>query len=183
MTTAAAPALTLWTIDATHTEAGFAVKHLMISTVRGRFSDVQGTVTFDPADLATGSAEITINTASIDTRQGQRDEHLRSADFFDVEKFPSIVFKSRAVQALKGASFQLVGDLTIKDVTRSVTLDVESAGLQKDPWGGQRAGFSAHTKISRKDFGLVWNQVLETGGVAVGDEVKITLDVELVQAK
>jgi polyisoprenoid-binding protein YceI len=183
MTTAATPVLTTWKLDAAHSEAGFAVKHMMITTTRGRFGDVQGIVAFDPADLSTGSADVTINVASIDTREAQRDAHLRSADFFDVEQFPVMTFKSRAVRSLKGDAFQLVGDLTIKGLTREVVLDVESHGLQKDPWGGQRAGFSAHTTISRKDFGLTWNQLLETGGVAVGDAVKITLDVELIQAQ
>lgn len=182
MTSAATPVLTTWTLDAAHSEAGFAVKHMMITTTRGRFGDVRGTIAFDPADLSTGSADVTIDVASIDTREAQRDAHLRSGDFFDVERFPVMTFKSRAVRSLKGGVFQLVGDLTIKDVTREVVLDVESHGLQKDPWGGQRAGFSAHTAISRKDFGLTWNQLLETGGVAVGDAVKITLDVELIQA-
>lgn len=177
----ATPTLTTWTIDPTHTEAGFAVKHLMISTVRGRFGDVQGHVTFDPADLSTGSAEVTINATSIDTREPQRDTHLRSADFFDVEQFPTLTFKSRRVQGLKGENFQLVGDLTIKGITREVSLDVESHGLQKDPWGGERAGFTAKTAINRKDFGLVWNVALETGGIVVGEDVKITLDLELIK--
>lgn len=179
--TATTPVLTTWAIDPTHTEAGFAVKHLMISTVRGRFGDVQGQVSFDPSDLSTGSADVTINTTSIDTREAQRDTHLRSADFFDVEHFPVLTFKSRAVQNLKGDEFQLIGDLTIKNVTREVVLDVESHGLQKDPWGGERAGFTAKTKINRKDFGLVWNVALETGGIVVGEDVKITLDLELIK--
>jgi polyisoprenoid-binding protein YceI len=183
MTTAAAPALATWTIDAAHTEAGFAVKHLMISTVRGRFGGVTGRVSFDPSDLTTGSAEVTIDVASIDTREPKRDEHLRSADFFEVDKFPALTFTSRRVQAVKGDTFQLVGDLTIKGVTREVVLDAESHGLQNDPWGGERAGFSARTQINRKDFGLTWNVALETGGIVVGDEVKITLDVELVKTK
>ena len=181
--TAAAPSSTLWTIDAAHTEAAFAVKHLMISTVRGRFSDVQGQVTLDPADVSTGSVGLTINVTSVDTREATRDAHLRSADFFDVEKFPVMAFQSRRVQAVKGNTFQLVGDLTIKDVTREVTLDVESQGLQADPWGGERAGFSARTTINRKDFGLGWNVALETGGILVGEDVKITIDVELVKSK
>ena len=181
--TATGSTLSTWTIDGTHTEAGFAVKHLMISTVRGRFGDVQGSISFDPSNLATGSATVTINTASIDTKEAQRDAHLRSADFFDAEKFPVLTFKSRAVQSLKGDTFQLVGDLTIKDVTREVVLYVESHGLHNDPWGGERAGFSAHTKINRKDFGLTWNATLETGGLLVGEDVKITLDLELIKSK
>jgi polyisoprenoid-binding protein YceI len=181
MTTAAAPALATWTIDASHTEAGFAVKHLMISTVRGRFGGVQGQVSFDPSNLLTGSAEVTIDVSSIDTREEKRDAHLKSADFFEVDKFPVLTFKSRRVQALKGDDFELVGDLTIKGVTREVVLSVESQGLQKDPWGGERAGFSARTTISRRDFGLTWNVALETGGILVGEDVKITLDVELIK--
>ena len=170
-----------WAVDGAHSSAGFAVKHLMISTVRGRFAGVSGTVEFDPSDLSTGQARISIDTASIDTRDEKRDAHLKSADFFDVASFPAITFVSRRVQAVKGERFQLVGDLTIKDVTREVVLDVESNGLQADPWGGQRAGFSARVAINRKDFGLGWNVALEAGGVLVGEEVKITLDVELIK--
>ena len=184
MTTAAAtPALSTWTIDPSHTEAGFAVKHLMISTVRGRFGATAGHVSFDPSDLSTGSAEIMIDVTSVDTRDAQRDAHLRSADFFEADVFPVMTFKSRRVQAVSGTAFQVVGDLTIKGVTREVVLDAESQGLQKDPWGGERAGFSARTVINRKDFGLVWNVALETGGIVVGEDVKITLDVELIKAK
>jgi polyisoprenoid-binding protein YceI len=177
-----APAVTSWKIDAAHTEAAFAVKHLMISTARGRFADVAGRVEFDPANPSAGSADITIGVASIDTREPQRDAHLRSADFFDAEKFPVITFKSRRIESVSGAAFTLVGDLTIKDVTREVALGVETHGLQTDPWGGQRAGFSAKTTINRKDFGLTYNQVLEAGGLLIGEDVKITLDVELVAA-
>lgn len=178
----AAPALTTWNLDATHTDASFAVKHLMISTVRGRFAGVSGTVAFDPSDLSTGEARISIDVASIDTREEKRDAHLKSADFFDVEKYPAITFVSRRVEGVKGDRFTLVGDLTIKDVTREVALAVESNGLQADPWGGQRAGFSATLVINRKDFGLGWNVALEAGGVLVGEDVKITLDVQLVKA-
>jgi polyisoprenoid-binding protein YceI len=181
MTTSAA-VKTVWKIDSAHTEAAFAVKHLMISTARGRFGAVEGTVEFDPADLANASAQVTIDAASIDTREAQRDAHLRSADFFDVEKYPSLAFKSRKVTDIQGDRFKLTGDLTIKDITREVVLDVASHGFQKDPWGNERTGFSAETSISRKEFGLLWNQILETGGLAVGDVVKITLDVELVKS-
>jgi polyisoprenoid-binding protein YceI len=184
MTTAAttAPALTTFTIDPSHTEAGFAVKHLMISTVRGRFADVTGQVAFDPSDLTTGSVDVSINTTSVDTREEKRDAHLRSADFFDVEQFPVITFKSRRIQNVTGDAFQVVGDLTIKGVTREVVLEAENQGLQKDPWGGERAGFSAKTVINRKDYGLGWNVALETGGILVGEDVKINLDVELIKA-
>ena len=180
--TASAPALTAWTIDAAHSQVGFAVKHLMISTVRGRFGALSGTVEFPEGDYNAARVDVTIDAASIDTREERRDTHLRSADFFDVENFPTLTFKSRRVQAIKGDAFQLVGDLTIKDITREVVLDVEVEGFQKDPWGNQKAGFSASTKVNRKEFGLTWNQALETGGLLVGDDVKISLDVQLLQA-
>ena len=179
--TTATPALTAWTVDAAHSEVGFAVKHLMISTVRGRFGAVSGTVTFPEGDYADAQADVTIDAASIDTREEKRDAHLRSADFFDVEKFPALTFKSRRVQAIKGDTFQLVGDLTIKDITREVVLDVEVEGFQKDPWGNEKAGFSASTRVNRKDFGLTWNAALETGGVLVSDDIKISLDVQLLK--
>lgn len=184
MTTAtpAAPVLTAWSIDSAHSQVGFAVKHLMISTVRGRFGAVSGTVEFPEGDYRDARASVTIDAASIDTGEEKRDAHLRSADFFDAGKFPTLTFTSRRVQAIDGDTFQLVGDLTIRDVTREVVLDVEVDGFQKDPWGGERAGFSATTKVNRKDFGLSWNQALETGGLLVGDEVKISLDVQLRKA-
>ena len=180
MATATAPARTSWTIDATHTNVEFSVRHLMIATVKGRFADVQGTITLDEADPAAAEIDVTIGAASIDTRMGQRDDHLRSADFFDVEKFPTLTFKSRTV-AVDGDSLKVTGDLTIRGITRTVVLDVTSHGQQSDPWGGQRAGFEATGKIKRSDFGLTWNQALEAGGVAVSDEVKITIDAELVR--
>jgi polyisoprenoid-binding protein YceI len=181
MTATTAPTSTLWTIDASHSEVGFAVKHLMISTVRGRFGAVQGTVSFAEGDFSQASADVTIDATSIDTREEKRDAHLRSGDFFDVEKFPTLRFVSRRVQAIAGSRFELVGDLTIKDTTREVTLQVEFEGAQKDPWGNQKSGFTATTRISRTDFGLTWNAALETGGVLVGDEVKIALDVQLLK--
>ena len=171
---------TTWTIDAAHSSVEFAVRHLMITTVKGRFTDVSGTVVLDEADPSTAAAEITIAAASIDTREPQRDAHLRSADFFDVERFPALTFKSTRVDGASTKRFALVGDLTIHGVTREVTLDVTLEGRSKDPWGGQRAGYSATTRIKRSDFGLTWNQLLETGGLAVSDEVKIALDIQLV---
>jgi polyisoprenoid-binding protein YceI len=179
--TATTAGTTTWTIDPAHTHVAFAVKHLMISTVRGRFAGVSGTVVTDEADPARGIAEIEIDAASIDTSESQRDAHLKSADFFDVEKFPTLRFKSQRIADLKGDTFKLIGDLTIHGVTREVTLDVTSEGKGTDPWGGQRAGFSAKTTIKRSDFGLTWNQALETGGILVGDDIKITLDVEAVK--
>jgi polyisoprenoid-binding protein YceI len=179
VTTATAPAQTRWVIDPAHSSVEFAVRHLMISTVRGRFADVQGTVTLDPSDLLTAEVDVTIGAASIDTRMSQRDEHLRSADFFDVERHPALTFKSRRA-AVQGDVVTLTGDLTIRGVTREVTLAVTAQGQQADPWGGTRSGFEATGKIKRSDFGLTWNQALEAGGVAVGDEVKITIDAQLV---
>lgn len=174
------PATTTWQIDPSHSHVEFAVRHLMISTVKGRFSDVQGVVTTTGDDLSTATVDATIAVASIDTREPQRDAHLKSADFFDAETFPVLTFKSRRVEPRANGEFALVGDLTIHGVTREVAFDVVSEGAGRDPWGNQRTGFSAKAKISRKDFGLTWNQVLETGGIAVGDEVKISIDTELV---
>ena len=180
MSTVLAPAVTTWKIDPAHTNVEFSVRHLMITTVRGRFADVSGTVTSDAADPAKGSVDITIGTASIDTREPQRDAHLKSPDFFDVEKFPTLTFRSTAVREWDEDGLTLVGDLTIHGVTREVALDVKNEGRTRDPWGGERTGFTATTKIKRSEFGLTWNQLLETGGLAVSDDVKISLDVQLV---
>ena len=184
MTTAAAERTgqTTWTIDAAHSSVEFAVRHLMITTVRGRFTDVKGTVTADEADPSKSTVEVVIDAASIDTREPQRDAHLRSADFFDVERFPTVTFRSTRVDKGDGESFTLAGDLTIHGVTRPVVLAVQSEGRIKDAWGGIRSGFTAATKIKRSDFGLTWNQLLEAGGVTVSDEVKISLDVQLVSS-
>jgi polyisoprenoid-binding protein YceI len=181
ITTTATPALTTWKIDPSHSHLEFAVRHLMISTVKGRFSGVEGTVRTDDANPATVDVNVTIDAASIDTREAQRDAHLKSADFFDVATFPTLAFKGGRVAGALGDRFTLTGDLTIHGVTREVTFDVTAEGRGKDPWGGERAGFSADTRIKRSDFGLTWNQLLEAGGFAVGDEVKISLDVELVK--
>lgn len=181
MATITAPAAATWKIDPIHSNVEFAVKHLMISTVKGRFADVTGTVTAQEPDFADASIEATIVVASIDTRNDQRDAHLRSADFFDAGQYPTITFRSTATQRDEDGDLQLRGELTIHGVTREVTLAVSPEGVARDPWGGERAGFSATTKINRRDFGLTWNQALETGGVVVGDQVKISLDVELVR--
>ena len=180
-TTTAPPATTTWTIDPTHSHVEFAVRHLMIASVRGRFDGVKGTVITDDSDPAAARAHVEIAAATIDTREPQRDTHLRSADFFDVEKHPAITFTSTRVTDISGDRFNLIGDLTMHGVTREVILHVTSEGRGKDPWGGERAGYSAATKIKRSDFGLTWNQVLEAGGIAVGDEIKISLDLELVK--
>jgi polyisoprenoid-binding protein YceI len=173
--------ITTWRIDPAHSNIEFAVRHLMISSVKGRFTDVTGTAVTSDEDSTAGAVDITINVNSIDTREAQRDAHLRSADFFDAERFPTITFRSLRVQPTTDGAFNLLGELTIKGTTREVTLAVTPEGRGKDPWGGERAGFSATTKIRRSDFGLTWNQVLETGGLAVGDEVKIAIDLELIK--
>ena len=175
-----ATATQTWAIDAAHSEAGFAVKHLMISTVKGRFGNVTGTIVLDEANPSASTVDATIDVATIDTRQEQRDAHLRSADFFDVDTFPAIRFRSTAVEAVSDGEYRVTGDLTIRDVTKPVVLHVEETGRARDPWGGDRVGFTAETKIERSDFGLTWNQVLEAGGVAVGNDVKISLDIEAI---
>jgi polyisoprenoid-binding protein YceI len=173
--------LAVWQIDPAHTVVEFAVRHLMISTVKGRFRDVQGTAQFDPADLTTGTAEVTIQVASIDTGVADRDRHLRSADFFDVENYPTMTWRARKVERTGENRYRVAGDLTIRGVTREIPLEVAVLGTVKDPWGSERLGLSASGSLRRSDFGLTWNQVLETGGVVVGDEVKVTLEVELVR--
>jgi polyisoprenoid-binding protein YceI len=184
-TTTDAPAgtatTTTWNIDPAHTHVEFAVKHMMIATVKGRFTDIKGTVVVDEANPASAKIDVTIAATSLDTRQEQRDGHLRSADFFDVERFPTIRFVSRKI-ARDGDGYRVTGDLTIRDATREITLAVDDEGRGRDPWGITRAGFTGTAKIHRKDFGLVWNQPLESGGLLVGDEVKISVDVELVKA-
>jgi polyisoprenoid-binding protein YceI len=183
--TATAPNTTksTWTIDAAHAEVGFAVRHLMISTVRGRFGALNGTVTLDETNPKGSKVDVTIDVTSIDTRQEQRDAHLRSPDFFDAANFPTMHFVSKKVVGDVTDEFQLIGDLTIRGVTKEVTLDVKAEGRGMDPWGNERAGFSAKGKISRGEFGLTWNQVLEAGGVTVSDEVKLAIDAEIVRQK
>jgi polyisoprenoid-binding protein YceI len=180
-TAAASPATTTWKIDPAHSQIEFGVRHMMITTVKGRFAGVEGTVRLDEANPATAEVDVRIDTASIDTREPQRDAHLRSADFFDVDKYPHITFTSKRIADRDGNEFKLVGDLTIHGVTREVTLDVTEEGRGRDPWGGERLGVSATTKIKRSDFGLTWNQALETGGVLVSDDIKISLELELVK--
>jgi polyisoprenoid-binding protein YceI len=167
-----------YTIDAAHTNVEFAVRHMMISTVKGRFGDAQGTVVIPESGQP--AVEVTIRTASIDTRSEQRDGHLRSPDFFDVEKYPEMRFTSTNVERTR-EGYKVIGDLTIRDVTRPVTLDVTEEGAGVDPWGNQKAAFSATARFNRTDFGLNWNAALETGGVLVSDEVKLFIDVQLVK--
>ena len=179
--TLSAPATTTWNIDAAHSEVGFEVKHLMIAKVRGRFAGVTGAITLDESDLTASSVDVSIDVSTIDTRQEQRDAHLRSGDFFDAESFPTLTFHSSRVEAV-GSSLRITGDLTIRGVTREVVLDATNEGRANDPWGGERIAFSAQTKIDRRDFGLTWNQALEAGGVAVGHDIKIAIEVEAVKA-
>jgi polyisoprenoid-binding protein YceI len=173
---------TKWNLDGTHSGINFAVRHMVVSKVRGRFAAFVGTLDLDDADLTQSTIDVTIDASSIDTGTVQRDDHLRSADFFDVEKFPTLRYRSKGIERLSEAHFRVIGDLTIRDVTREVPLDVEYGGRGKDPWGNERAGFSARAAIDRKDFGLRWNQALETGGVLVGDKVEIDLDLQTVKA-
>jgi polyisoprenoid-binding protein YceI len=176
-------ATTTWNIDPTHSGADFKVKHLMISNVKGHFAKVSGALTLDESKLTNSRVEATIDAASIETRDPQRDAHLKSADFLDAEKFPTLTFKSTRASVVGDGELAVEGDLTIHGVTRNVIFTVEGpTPPTKDPWGNTRMGASASTKISRKDYGLTWNTALETGGFMVGDEVTITLDVQFVKA-
>ena len=177
------PTITTWNIDPVHTTAEFKVRHMMITNVKGHFKPVTGVITIDEADISKSHVEASIDAASIDTREPDRDTHLRSADFLDVEKFPTLTFTSTRVTPNGKADLEVEGDLTIHGVTRKVTFAVEGPSEPgKDPWGNTRIGLSATTKFNRKDFGLTWNAALETGGILVGDEVTITLDVQAVKA-
>jgi polyisoprenoid-binding protein YceI len=177
-------ATAVYDIDSSHSSAQFSVKHLMVSNVKGQFSKVTGSVQFDPQNIGASRADASIDVATVDTREPKRDAHLKTADFFDVEKFPTMRFVSKRVMPASPGKLKLLGDLTIHGVTREVTLDVDGPTPEiKDPWGNARVGASATTKINRKDFGLTWNKALETGGVVVSDEVLITLDIELVKKK
>jgi polyisoprenoid-binding protein YceI len=171
-----------WTIDTAHSAAHFSVRHMMVSTVRGSFAKVEGTVELNEQDITQSVVQATIDVASINTGVEARDKHLRSADFFDVEKYPTITFRSTGSSKQADGRLKAVGDLTLHGVTREVTLDVEPLSeVVPDGRGGRRTGTSANGRINRKDFGLTWNRVLETGGLAVGEEVAITIDIQLVQ--
>ena len=181
MSTSVSTAVSTWNIDQSHSLAEFSVRHMMVSTTRGQFGTITGNLQLDESDLTNSSVDVTIDVASITTRDEKRDEHLRSADFFDVATFPAITFKSTRVEG-KGDDYKVHGDLTIRGVTRPVVLDTEFNGFGTSPWGQSVAGFEAKTEISRKDFGLEWNVALETGGVLVGDKVKIDVDLEALDA-
>ncbi|MBK8833597.1 MAG: YceI family protein [Anaerolineae bacterium] len=170
-----------WMIDPSHTRVQFSTRHMMIATVRGEFKEFGGTVEFDEAKPEATKVAVEIKTGSVDSKDAKRDGHLVSPDFFDAAKFPVMSFKSKRVENVKGERAKLIGDLTIKDVTHEVALDVEFHGLAKAPWGTTNAGFEAKGKLNRKDFGLVWNVALETGGVLVGEDVNITIDAEIVK--
>ena len=171
-----------WQIDPVHTTVGFTVRHMMISNVRGQFTKVAGTITAKDSDPASVKVEATIETSSIDTRSADRDADLKSANFLDVAKYPTMTFKSKKIEPAGTGKWKMVGDLTLHGVTKEVTLEVEGPTAPiKDPYGNTRAGASATTKINRKDFGLAWNKALEAGGAVVGDEVTVSIDVEAVK--
>lgn len=173
--------MSTYQIDPSHSTAGFSIKHMMIAKVHGGFEKMSGQLSYDPKNVAASTVSVAIEAASINTREAQRDTHLKSADFFDVEKYPQITFKSKQVEAA-GDYLKVVGDLTIHGVTKQVTLDMETPSEEvKDPWGNVKLGVSGTTKIKRKDFGLTWNAALEAGGVLVGDDVTISLEVQFVK--
>jgi polyisoprenoid-binding protein YceI len=181
--TATASSTTTWNIDPTHSVAEFKVKHMMISNVKGHFAKVTGALTLDESVLANSRVEAVIEVASLETRDAQRDAHLKGADFFDAEKFPTLSFKSTGLSIVRDGELAIEGDLTIRDVTRKVIFSAEGPTPPiKDPWGNIKVAVSATTKISRKEFGLTWNAALEGGGLLVGDEVTISLEVQFVKA-
>jgi polyisoprenoid-binding protein YceI len=170
-----------WNVDPTHSSIEFEIKHLMIATVRGRFKEFEGTI-FAAEDIDNSHVSGAVKTASIDTNEPARDDHLRSADFFDTEHYPEIRVASKRIEPLGGPRFRVAGDLTIKDVTREIELDATVEGVARDPFGNERLGISARGMINRKDFGLTWQHALETGGFILGDEVKIIVDVSAIHA-
>jgi polyisoprenoid-binding protein YceI len=172
-----------WTVDQSHTNVSFTVRHMMITNVRGEFQKVSGEALFDPARPEQSRINVSVDISSINTRDEKRDAHLRSADFFDAEKFPTLTFASKSVRR-SGGGYEVVGDLSIRGVTREIVLTVDDVtGEHADPWGNHRIGVSAHAKIKRSDWGMMWNAALEMGGVLVADDVNIHIDAELVKAK
>ena len=183
VTTASLPGPSLWKIDPQHSLASFRVKHMMVSHVTGSFSGIKGELRFDPANPSAASVEAAIDASTVETREAQRDAHLRSADFLDVEHYPTMSFRSTRVQPAGEGELTVEGDLTIRGVTRPVRFSVEGpSAAAKDPYGNTRIGLSARARISRKEFGLAFNPVLETGGVMIGDDLSLTLDVEFIAA-
>jgi polyisoprenoid-binding protein YceI len=170
-----------WQIDSAHSHVEFSVRHMMISKVRGQFERFTGTIELDERDVTRSTVEVQIEAASINTRDAQRDAHLRSADFLNAEQYPYLTFKSKRIEQIDSTRARIIGDLTIRDVTREVVLNTEYTGQSKSPWGTTSAGFNAETKINRKDWNLAWNVALETGGVLVGEDVTISIELELVR--
>ena len=178
-------AVSTWNLDPAHTSVEFAARHMMITTVRGRLPGLAGALALDEAVLGRSSVAVEFQAAAIDTRNEQRDQHLRSADFLDAENHPTIRFRSTRLEGTSleaGAEFRLIGDLTLRGVTKEVELDVTFEGRGQDPWGGERVSFSAAGKLDRRDFGLTWNAALETGGVLVGNEIKVRIEAQAVRA-
>ena len=171
-----------WVLDTSHSSIEFAVKHMIISTTKGRFTKFSVDADVDEANLGASTATITIDAESVDTRDETRDAHLRSADFFDAANHPTVTFVTRRLESKGGSDYRIIGDLTMRGVTKEISLDGELSGPMKDPYGNTRVGLSAQGKVNRKDWGLTWNGVLEAGGVLVGDEVKMSIDTELVKA-
>lgn len=172
-----------WTIDTGHTSVGFVARHMGLSKVRGQFTSFRGDIEGDPSDITAAKARFEVDMASVDTGNADRDAHLKSADFFDVEKYPTITFRSRRVEPLGSDRFRVTGDLTIRGVTREVVLEATDEGRERDPWGGDRAGFTASGKIDRREFGLTWNQALETGGVLVSNDIRLSIEVQAVKVQ
>lgn len=180
-TTSATRSHATWDIDVAHSSLGFTVRHLLISKVHGRFDRWSASLTFDESRPERSQVSVRVEAASIDTHEPDRDTHLRSPDFFDTEKYPNITFRSTSVERTEAEHYQVAGDLAISGVSRRVVLEVEALGRANDPWGGERMGFTGKTTIDRRDFGLVWNQTLEAGGVVVGEHVEISIEIEAVR--
>ena len=170
-----------WTIDPAHTSVNFSAKHMMVTTVRGHLGPISGAIELDEADFTKSEIEVVIDVSNLQTRDEKRDAHLKSGDFFDVENFPSAIFKSTRIESLGGDKYSVVGDLTVRDVTKEVVLDTQFEGFTSNPWGMKLVAFTATTKLNRKDFGLNWNVALEAGGVLVGENIKLEIDVEAIK--
>jgi polyisoprenoid-binding protein YceI len=173
---------TTWAIDPDHSQIGFTVRHMMFATVKGWFTAYDATIALDEADPTSSRVSVRVDTASVDTGVAQRDAHLRSADFFDADEHPQMMFESRRIESKGGGRWQVTGDLSIRGITRDLVLEVEEQGRGVDPWGGQRVGYSVSGKLDRTEYGLRWNQALEAGGVLVSDEVRLIIEVQLVRA-
>ena len=171
-----------WNIDTAHSGINFSVRHMVVSKVRGKFAAWRGSLRFNESEPASARVDVVIDAASIETGVADRDQHLRSPDFLDAAQFPQITYRSRSAERLAADRYRVVGDLTIRGVTREVPLEVELGGMAKDPWGKQRVGFTAQARLDRKDFGLTWNQVLEAGGVLVGERIDVEIELEAVRA-